>query len=158
MHALVPGVFNTLFPASDSSQSSQALGGFSLLNFNLFQMPQQMQMSQAPSEHHSLFSSSLLTPFPGMQSSSNSASPYPARPGLLSTSLASSDGQQQPDQALLRGPEASAPQAAEASMPAGSQQLTPSLDPQLTGPPKRQLPPVQAQRAPSIPSQASHFC
>ena len=122
-------------------------------------MQQPVQMQQpVSSEHQSLFSSSLLTPFPGMQVS-NSATSYPARPGpnqpgLLSTSLASSNGQtqqQQPDQAMYRGPELSAPQP-EPSLPAGSQQLTPSLDPQLPVPPKR-LPPVQAQRAPSVPSQ-----
>ena len=133
------GVFNTLFPTADSSQSSQGLGSF--FNFtNVFQMQQQQQ---APSEHRSLFSSSIMTPFPGMQSSM----PHTSRagsnpPGLLSTSLASSNGQaqQQPDQA-------------EVSLPSGSQQLTPSLDPQLPIPPKR-LPPVQAQRAPSAPPQA----
>jgi len=145
------GVFNTLFPAADGSQSSQALGGFSLLNFNLFQMPQQMQQQQQPpSEHQSLFSSSLLTPFPGMQSSTTSM-PYPSRagsnpPGLLSTSLATSNGQAQQQQL----------DQAEVSMPAGSQQLTPSLDPQLPIPPKR-LPPVQPQRAPSAPPQACYF-
>ena len=133
------GVFNTLFPTADSSQSSQGLGGF--FNFtNVFQM-QQQQQQQAPSEHRSLFSS--MTPFPGMQSSMPHVSRAGSNPpGLLSTSLASSNGppQQQPDQA-------------EASLPSGSQQLTPSLDPQLPIPPKR-LPPVQAQRAPSAPPQA----
>ena len=136
------GVFNTLFPTADSSQSSQGLGGF--FNFtNVFQM-QQQQQQQAPSEHRSLFSSSIMTPFPGMQSSM----PHTSRagsnpPGLLSTSLASSNGQAQQQQ----------PDQAEASLPIGSQQLTPSLDPQLPIPPKR-LPTVQAQRAPSAPPQA----